>query len=148
MADGQTLIPLNNHSNANSHEHFQLQSRTYFHELINFVYPDIAVDARLRNDRAILATTNATIDKFNESISSRRPGQSVSFVSSDSLISDESHPNTAFAAHEHLNYLTVSGVPPHELKLQSNTLAMLVRNLNLSSGLVNGQKCPYHRIVV
>ena len=124
MADGQTLIPLNNHSNANSREHFQLQSRTDFHELINFVYPDIAEDARLWNDRAILATTNATIDKFNESISSRRPGQSVSFFSSDSLTSDESHPNTAFAAPEHLHHLHVSGVPPHELKLQSNTLAM------------------------
>ena len=146
MAHGQTLIPLNNHSNANSHEHFQLQSTTDFDELINFVYPDITEDARLWNDRAILATTNATIDKFNESISSRRPGQSVSFFSSDSLLSDESNPNTAFAAPEHLHHLHVSGVPPHELKLQSNTLAMLVRNLNFSSGLVNGQKCVLHAI--
>ena len=119
MADGQTLIPLNNHSNANSHEHLQLQSTTVFDELINFVYPDITEDARLWNDRAILSTTNATIDKFNESISSRRPGQSVSFFSSDSLISDESHPNTAFAAPEHL-HLHVSGVPPHEFKLQTH----------------------------
>ena len=103
-------------------------------------------DARLWNDHAILATTNATIDKCNESVSSRRPGQSVYFFSSDSLISDESHPNTAFLAAEHLNHLNVSGVPPHEPNLQSNTLAMLVRNLNFSSGLVNGQKCVLHAI--
>ena len=112
MADGQTLIPLNNHSNANSHEHFQLQSTTDFDELINFVYPDITEDARLWNDRAILATTNATIDKFNESISSRRPGQSVSFFSSDSLLSDESNPNTAFAAPEHLHNLLMFQASP------------------------------------
>ena len=132
MADGQTPIPLNNQSNANSHEHFQLQNTTDFDELVNIVYPDITEDARLWNDRAILATTNATIDKCNESISSRRPGQSVSFFSSDSRISDESHQNAAFAAPQHLNHLNVSGVPPHELKFQSNTLAMLVRNLNFS----------------
>ena len=70
----------------------------------------------------------------------------MSCFSSDSLISDESHPNTAFAAPEHLNHLNVSGVPPHEVKLQSNTLAMLVRNLNFSSGLVNGQECVLHAI--
>lgn len=103
-------------------------------------------DARYWNDRAIFATTNATIDKCNECISSDRPDQNVSFFSSDSLISDESNPNTAFAAPEHLNQLHVSGVPPHELKLQSNTLAMIVRNLNFSSGLVNGQKCVLHAI--
>lgn len=103
-------------------------------------------DARLWNDRAILATTNATIDKCNETISSNRPGQSVSFLSSDSLISDESNPNTASADPEHLNQLHVSGVPPHELKLKSNTLAMIVRNVNFSAGLVNGQKCVLHDI--
>ena len=70
----------------------------------------------------------------------------MSFFSSDSLISDESHPNTAFAAPEHLNHLNVSGVPPHELKHQSNTSAMLVHHLNFSSGLVNGQRFILHAI--
>lgn len=92
-------------------------------------------DARLWNDRAILATTNATIDQTNDSIASSKPEPSVSFYSSDSLISDESNPHTAFAAPEHLNQRNVSGVPPHELKLKSNTLAMIVRNLNFSEGL-------------
>ena len=32
------------------------------------------------------------------------------------------------------------GVPPHELELQDNALAMIIRNLNFSEGLVNGQK--------
>ncbi|CAB1113964.1 unnamed protein product [Ectocarpus sp. CCAP 1310/34] len=60
---------------------------------------------------------------------------------SDSLIKDESSTSTAFAAPEHLNQLHVSGIPPHELQLKSNGLAMLVRNLNFAEGLVNGQKC-------
>ena len=126
MSDDQTLIPLNTLR--------QLQTTTFnckvlttsFDELLNFVYPDMTEDARKWNGRAILATTNnATIDACNEHISSKRPEQSLSFFSSDSLISDEPNPNTAFAAPEHLNQLNVSGVPPHELKLKSNTLAML-----------------------
>ena len=68
----------------------------------------------------------------------------MSFFSSDSLISGESHPNTAFAAPGH-HHLDVSGAPPHDVKLQSNTSATLVRNLNFSR-LVNGQKCVVHAI--
>ena len=133
--DGRKLIPLNNHSEPNSQDHFQLQCTTHLDELKNFVYPNMSEDAGNWNDRDILATTNATTDECNDSISSNRPGESVSFFSSDSCISDESNPNTAFAAPEHLNELNVSGVPPHELKLKSNTLAMLVRNLNFSAEL-------------
>ena len=74
------------------------------------------------------------------------PASPSHFLSSDSLILDESNPNTAFATPEPLNEVNVSGVPPHELKLKSNTLAMLVRNLNFSAGLVNGQTCVLHAI--
>ncbi len=146
MPDGRKLTPLNNHYEADCDKHFQLQSTTDFDTLINFVYPDMAQDTRQWNQRAILATTNATIDTCNDHISSARQGQSVSFFSSDSLISDESNPNTAFADPEHLNQLNVSGVPPYELKLKTNTLAMIMRNVNFSSGLVNGQKCVLHAV--
>ena len=66
MPDGQTLIPLNNHSRPNSDDHFQLQYTTDFDELINFVYLDMTEDTRLRNYSATLVTTNYTIDRSNE----------------------------------------------------------------------------------
>lgn len=140
LTDGNNLIPLNNHS-TNCPDKFQLQYTTNFNELVHFVYPDMSEDATTWNDRAILATTNNAIDRTNQIISDERPGRSVSFYSSDSLIKDQNSASTAFAAPEHLNQLNVSGVPPHELQLKSNGLAMIVRNLNFSEGLVNGQKC-------
>ena len=140
LPDGSNLIPLNN-SCTDSPDQFQLQYTTNFNDLVNFVYPDMSEDATAWSDRAILATTNNAIDRSNEIISDERPGRSVSFFSSDSLIKDENSSSTAFAAPEHLNQLNVTGVPPHELILKSNGLAMIVRNLNFSEGLVNGQKC-------
>lgn len=140
LPDGLNLIPLRNHS-SDSADQFQLKYTTDFNELVHFVYPDMSEDASTWSDRAILATTNNAIDRSNKIISDERPGRSVSFYSSDSLIKDESSTSTAFAAPEHLNQLHVSGVPPHELQLKSNGLAMLVRNLNFAEGLVNGQKC-------
>ena len=66
MPDRQTLIPLNNHSQPNSDDHFQLLCTTDFDERINFVYPDMTEDTRLWNDRPILDTTNYTIDRSKE----------------------------------------------------------------------------------
>ena len=142
----QPMMPLNNHCLPNTDDHFQLQFTTDFNALINFVYPNINEDSKQWNDRAILATTNHTVDCSNKDIASRTSGQFVSFLSSISLISDESNSNTAFADPQHLNQFNVTGVPPHDLKLKSNTLAMLVRNINFSEGLVNGQKCILHAI--
>ena len=141
LPDGTDLIALHNYNDSDPTNHFQLQCTTDFDDLINFVYPDLTEDSRSWNNRAILATTNNAIYRSNDIISVGRPGESCSFLSSDSLISDESSANTAFASPEHLNQLDVQGVPPHELKFKSGGLAMLIRNLNFSEGLVNGQKC-------
>lgn len=124
MPDGTNLIPLNNHS-TDCPDKFHLQYTTDFNELVHFVYPNMSDDATTWSDRAILATTNNAIDRSNQIIADERPGRSVSFYSSDSLIKDANSAPTAFAAPEHLNQLNVSGVPPHELKLKSNGLAMI-----------------------
>lgn len=92
------------------------------------------------NDRAIVATTNSSIDTSNDTIASKRPGCAATFYSSDTLITDEANPGTAFASPEHLNQLNVQGVPPHELNLKFDAIAMIVRNLNFAEGLVNSQK--------
>ena len=92
------------------------------------------------HDHVILATTNTAIDASNENIAERR-SQHATLFSSDSLISDESNRDTAFAALEHLNLLNAQGVRPCGLELRSNDLAMLSRNLNFGEGFVDGQKC-------
>lgn len=138
--DGAKLVPLS-HRDSSTSDKFSLQYTTDFNDLINFVYPNIQEDATRLNDRAILATTNVSIDSCNDDISSRRNGNHVTFYSSDTLIKDHNNSSsTAFCSTENLNNIDVPGVPPHRLDLQSDSLAMLIRNLNFSEGLVNGQK--------
>ncbi|CAM9950314.1 unnamed protein product, partial [Laminaria digitata] len=134
------MVALSNTGNNSTSAHFTLRYTTDFEDLVKFVYPDLNEDTYLMHDRAILATTNTAIDAANKDIAERRSQNPISFFSSDSLISDESNPYTAFAAPEHLNLLNAQGVLPHELVLRSNDLAMLTRNLNFGEGLVNGQK--------
>lgn len=139
--DGAKLAPLSNAHDTSTTDHFSLQYTTNFNDLVNFVYPDIHEDARRLNDRAILATTNISIDSCNDDISSRRNGNHATFYSSDTLIKDHTNTSTtAFCSTENLNNIDVPGIPPHQLHLKSDALAMLIRNLNFSEGLVNGQK--------
>ncbi|CAB1104684.1 unnamed protein product [Ectocarpus sp. CCAP 1310/34] len=142
FSDGAKRVPLSNTHDTSTTDHFSLQYTTDFNDLINFVYPDIHEDARHLNDRAILATTNISIDSCNDAISSRRHGDNVTFHSSDRLIKDHNNPasSTAFRSTEHLNNIDTPGVPPHQLQIKSDALAMLIRNLIFSEGLVNGQK--------
>lgn len=78
---GAKLAPLSNAHDTSTTDHFSLQYTTNFNDLVNFVYPDIHEDARRLNDRAILATTNISIDSCNDNISSRRNGNHAAFYS-------------------------------------------------------------------
>lgn len=113
--DGSKLAPLSNRNEQNSNDQFDIQYTTDFDKLVDFVYPDVNEDTRLLHDRAILATTNASIDTSNDHIANARPGNSVTFFSSDSLIKDDENRNTSFASPEHLNEINVQGVPPQAL---------------------------------
>ena len=124
------MIALSNNGTNSTTDNFTLKFATDFEDLVEFVYPDLNEDTHLMHDRAIVATANTAIDASNKDIAERRSENATSFFSSDTLISDESNPYTAFAAPEHLNLLNAQGVPPHQLELRSNDLAMLTRNFN------------------
>ena len=73
-------------------DHFALKYTTEFEDLVNFVYPDLNEATHLMHDRAILATTNTAIDAANKYIAEIRSQHSISFFSSDQLVTDESNP--------------------------------------------------------
>lgn len=60
--DGADLIPLSNSADSLTSDHFTLKHTTNFDDLVRFVYPDKNEDTRHLNNRAILATTNTSID--------------------------------------------------------------------------------------
>lgn len=117
MANGD-VVALSNTDYSSTTDHFALKYTTNFEDLVKFVCPDLNEVTQLMHDRAILATTNTAIDASNKDIAERRSQNDTAFFSSDDLISDESNPNTAFAAPEHLNLLNAQGVPPRELELR------------------------------
>ena len=101
----------------------------------------MGTDASEFRDRAILSTTNSTIDHINDTIRDRLPDNVEDRLSADSLISDEIDPDhEAFVSIDQLNTYHCTGCPPHKLSLKNNMLVMITRNVNFSDGLVNGQK--------
>ena len=74
-------------------------------------------------------------DEINEMATEIMPGQSTEIKSYDSLLQDSLQ---AKYPTEFLNTLSISGLPPHNLKLKKNLPIMLIRNLNPTCGLCNG----------
>lgn len=87
-------------------------------------------------DRAILAPLNKDVEKINDDIVAKLPGEYKTYYSHDSM-KDQPEGAVEFTT-EFLNSVNISDLPPHELKLKKNTLIMLLRNLDVSEGLCNG----------
>ncbi|GBP32315.1 hypothetical protein EVAR_86148_1 [Eumeta japonica] len=87
-------------------------------------------------DRAILAPLNKDVDKINNDIVAKLPGENKIYYSNDSV--KDQHEGALEFTTEFLNSVNISDLPPHELKLKKKSLIMLLRNLNVSEGLCNG----------
>lgn len=64
-------------------------------------------------------------------------GEAKEYVSVDSILSEDPAENLNVPL-EYINSLTPSGMPPHKLVLKKGAIVVLIRNMNIGSGLVNG----------
>ena len=77
-------------------------------------------------NRVILTPKNSHVDEINNLMIDRFPGERVLYYSFDEPLE-----KTAYTVQEDFfNFLTPSGVPPHELVLKLNCPVMLLRNIN------------------
>ncbi|GBP88196.1 ATP-dependent DNA helicase pif1 [Eumeta japonica] len=77
-------------------------------------------------DRTILAPLNKDVDKINNDIVAKLPGEYKIYYSNDSV--KDQHEGALEFITEFLNSVNISDLPPHELKLKKKSLIMLLRN--------------------
>ena len=111
-------------------------------ELIEKVFPDIQLgysDKYFVSHQAILTPINVNIDKMNESIMEKLPGEGKNYLSADS-VADEDMEN-AYPT-DFLNSITLSGMPPHSMTLKVGAPVMLLSNVRAGPGygLCNGTR--------
>jgi len=88
--------------------------------------------------RAILTTKNIVVNSLNTQIVKAVPGQEHVFLSVDSV---ETRDDQAMAiGKEFLNTITLVSMPPHHLAFKVGIPVILLRNLNVASGLCNGTR--------
>ena len=110
------------------------------HELEDRIYNNFAENydnAKYLAGRAIMTCTNETIQQCNFDMVNKIPGVMTTSISrdycdedSDKLLYDE----------EFLNKLNVSGLPPHRLPLKKHACIILIRNMDVKGGHVNGTR--------
>ena len=87
--------------------------------------------------RAILTTKNNEVDKLNDDLMNKLPGNMIILKSVDSVADDD---QAALYPSEFLNSLSISGLPPHIIKLKIGAPIMLLRNMDHRNGHCNGTR--------
>lgn len=91
------------------------------------------------SERVILSARNFDVDKENESILERFPGELKEYLSSDSACQDGGIQDDSIPM-EYLNTITIPGMPLHKTCVKVGCPIILLRNLDHSSGLCNGTR--------
>ena len=119
---------------------------TTIDELIEKVFPGIKdgySDKFFVSCCAILTPINDSVDKINESIMEKFPGEGKSFLSANSIAEDDlidAYPT------DFLNSISLSGMPPHLIILKVGAPIMLLRNMRAGPG--NGLRNGTHLIIL
>jgi hypothetical protein len=91
--------------------------------------------------RAILCTTNKTVDSINKQILTKIPDNKTILYGTNTPV-DEGQAALYPVEFE------VDVLPPHELHLKPNGIVMLIRNSNLAKGLCNGTRLMIQTIKI
>ena len=113
--------------------------------IVNNTYPALLANrsnGSYFQDRAILAPTNETVHEINDYVMSLLPGDSIEFLSSDSICPDEDDTINREDVYsvEFLNTIRASGLPNHLIRLKIGCPIMLLRNIDQSAELCNGTR--------
>ena len=99
-------------------------------DLIDKVYPNLnqhITDHKWLQQRGILSTTNLRVNEINSTILETIPGESHSYYSIHTVLSEDETTNYPV---EFLNSLNPSGLPQHNITLKYGSPIMLLRNLD------------------
>nr|XP_027083711.1 uncharacterized protein LOC113706012 [Coffea arabica] len=116
-----------------------IDDTTSLNLLINTVYPSLfefLTSSSAVTNRAILSTTNETVQEVNQILIQRFPGQETRYISFDQTLD----PTKQVDHGDFLNSIQPPGLPPHELILKPMCPVILLRNLNPAQGLCNGTR--------
>lgn len=107
--------------------------------LIRHVFGDSINEdiARQYCNHVIVCPLNENCDRINDDVLHLIEGDFKEYCSVDEVVSDDPSEKLNIPV-EYINSITPSGMPPHRLKLKCGTIVMLIRNMNMGSGLVNG----------
>jgi len=115
--------------------------------IVNDVVNEIFGDAHLTkaefSDRTILCPKNEQCDAINEKVLNKLPGELYSLLSVDSVVDDEGDQTYP---EEFLNNIKTGGLPPHNLQIKVGAPVILLRNIALQDGLINGTRLIVKRI--
>jgi hypothetical protein len=113
--------------------------------IVSEVYPDFLANYHMSEylaSRAIVCPNNQTVDEINEYIVSLLPGDSVEYLSCDTISKSSEHiPDfDVLYPTEFLNSIDANNFPRHKIVLKKGVIVMLLRNLNQNMGLCNGTR--------
>ncbi|CAN7124622.1 unnamed protein product, partial [Brassica rapa subsp. narinosa] len=92
-------------------------------------------------ERAILCPTNEDVNRINQHMLDKLPGEERIYLSSDSIdASDRFSKNDQALTPDFLNTIKLSGLPNHSLRLKVGCPVMLLRNIDHTNGLMNGTR--------
>ncbi|GAU51410.1 hypothetical protein TSUD_413210 [Trifolium subterraneum] len=114
-------------------------------DIVNLIYPELLKNMFVPNffeDRAILAPTLEIVEQINDYVLSLIPSSSKEYLSCDyvSKCDDDTLIDHRWITTEFLNEIKCSGLPNYRLVLKVGVPIMLLRNVDVSSGLCNGTR--------
>ena len=107
-------------------------------QLIKVVYPEFkdgSSNLASSNNKAILTTKNYFVDKINDALIIKFPGEVTEYLSYDETF----NPNYQGQYVDFLNTLTPNGLPMYRLLLKLDAPIILLRNLDPTEGYVMEQ---------